>query len=93
MTEKKEMKDEILTFKVTAEEAEMIRNAAAREGVSVSQHIRTAVLYASFVEGDPLAVRIFKDGVTKAVKEFVGKVTSIQPKRNRSTQDGAKAKG
>jgi hypothetical protein len=80
MTGKKEMKDEILTFKVTAEEAEMIRNAAAREGVTVSQHIRTAILYGSFLEGDPVAVRIFKEGVVKATKEFVNRVTAL-PRR------------
>ena len=79
--EKKEMKDEILTFKVSGEEAAMIRRTAAKEGVSVSQHIRTAVLYASYAQGDPDAVRIFKENVSKAVKEFFTKVTGIQPKR------------
>ena len=81
MAEKKEIKDEILTFKVTGEEAAMIRRAAAKEGVSVSQHIRTAVLYQSFLEGDPVAVQIFKDGVAKAVKDFVAKVTNMPAKR------------
>ena len=79
--EKKEMKDEILTFKVSGEEAAMIRRTAAKEGVSVSQHIRTAVLYASFVEGDPVALRVFKEGVSRAVKELFTRVSAIQPKR------------
>lgn len=82
MAEKKEMKDEILTFKVTAEEAEMIRRAAAKDGVTVSQHIRTAVMYASFLEGDPVAARLFKEGVLKAATEFINKVTTI-PKRSK----------
>ena len=81
--EKNEMKDEILTFKVSGEEAAMIRRTAAKEGGSVSQHIRTAVLYASYVEGDPVALRVFKEGVSKAVKEFFTKVTGIQPKKVR----------
>lgn len=85
MDEKREMKDEILTFKVSGEEADMIRKAAARDGVSVSQHIRTCVLYVSFKQGDPVAVRVFTDGVNKAVKDFISKVTRIQTK-------GAKAK-
>jgi hypothetical protein len=85
MDEKREMKDEILTFKVSGEEAEMIRKAAAKDGVSVSQHIRTCVLYVSFKQGDPVAVRVFTGGVNKAVKEFIEKVTRIQTK-------GAKAR-
>ena len=83
MPEKKDMKDEILTFKVSAEEAAMIRRTATKEGVTLSQHIRTAVLYASYAQGDPDAVRIFKENVSKAVKEFFTKVTGIQPKKVR----------
>ena len=37
-----EMKGEILTFKVSEEEAEMIRKAAKEEGLSVSRYIRPA---------------------------------------------------
>src|SRR3972149_2292702 len=82
--EKNEMKDEILTFKVSGEEAAMIRRTAAKEGVSVSHHIRTAVLYASYVEGDPVALRVFKEGVSKAVKELFTRVSAIQPKRGKA---------
>lgn len=81
MAEKKEMKDEILTFKVSGEEAAMIRRAAKKDGVSVSQHIRTCVLYISWAEGDPVAKKMFREGVKKALDEFIGKVTGIQPKK------------
>ena len=83
MVEKREMKDEILTFKVSGEEAEMIRKSAARQGVTVSHHIRTAVLYANFLEGDPVAARVFKEGVMSATKEFIERVTTI-PKRSKA---------
>src|SRR3972149_2578677 len=64
-----EMKDEIITFKVSGEEAAMIRKAAADEKMTVSRYIRACVLRDRGLSGDPVALRVlfgsFKDRLKK----------------------------
>jgi len=70
-----EMKGEIITFKVSEEEAEMIRKAAKEEGMSVSRYLRACVLRDRGLSGDPVALRIVFDNFKEAMRDvFGGKV-------------------
>jgi hypothetical protein len=70
-----EMKGVILTFKVSEEEAEMIRKAAEEEGMSVSRYIRACILRDRGLSGDPVALRIFFDNFKEMMRDvFGGKV-------------------
>ena len=88
-----EMKDEIITFKVSGQEAAMIRNAAKEEGMKVSRYIRACVLRDRGLSGDPVALRIIFDNFKEMMRDvFGGKVEkesieegkgakSLRPKR------------
>jgi hypothetical protein len=70
-----EMKGEIITFKVSEEEAEMIRKAAKEEGMSVSRYLRACVLRDRGLSGDPVALRIVFDNFKEMMRDvFGGKV-------------------
>jgi len=69
------MKGEIITFKVSEEEAEMIRKAAKEEGMSVSRYLRACVLRDRGLSGDPVALRIVFDNFKEMMRDvFGGKV-------------------
>jgi len=67
-----EMKGEIITFKVSEEEAEMIRKAAKEEGMSVSRYLRACVLRDRGLSGDPVALRIVFDNFKEAMRDVFG---------------------
>ena len=67
-----EMKDEIITFKVSGEEAVMIRKAAKEEGMSVSRYIRACVLRDRGLSGDPVALRIMFDNFKNMMRDLFG---------------------
>ena len=67
-----EMKDEIITFKVSGEEAAMIRKAAKEEGMSVSRYIRACVLRDRGLSGDPVALRIMFDNFKNMMRDLFG---------------------
>jgi uncharacterized protein (DUF1778 family) len=67
-----EMKGVILTFKVSEEEAEMIRNAAKEEGLSVSRYIRACTLRDRALSGDPVALRIIFDNFKEMMRDLFG---------------------
>ena len=67
-----EMKGEILTFKVSEEEAEMIRKAAKEEGLSVSRYIRACTLRDRALSGDPVALRIIFDNFKEMMRDIFG---------------------
>ncbi len=67
-----EMKDEIITFKVSGEEAAMIRKAAAAERLSVSRYIRSCVLRDRGLSGDPVALRIIFDNFKEMMRGLFG---------------------
>lgn len=70
-----EMKGEILTFKVSEEEAEMIRKAAKEEKMSVSRYLRACVIRDRGLSGDPVALRIIFDNFKEMMRDvFGGKV-------------------
>jgi AAA+ superfamily predicted ATPase len=70
-----EMKGVILTFKVSEEEAEMIRKAAKEEGMSVSRYLRACVIRDRGLSGDPVALKIVFDNFKEAMRDvFGGKV-------------------
>ena len=70
-----EMKGVILTFKVSEEEAAMIRKAAKEEGLSVSRYIRACTLRDRGLSGDPVALRIIFDNFKEMMRDvFGGKV-------------------
>ena len=70
-----EMKGEIITFKVSEEEAEMIRKAAKEEGMSVSRYLRACVLRDRGLSGDPVALKIIFDNFKEMMRDvFGGKV-------------------
>ncbi len=67
-----EMKGVILTFKVSEEEAEMIRKAAKEEGLSVSRYIRACILRDRGLSGDPVALRIMFDNFKEMMRDIFG---------------------
>jgi hypothetical protein len=67
-----EMKDEIITFKVSGQEAEMIRKAAKEEKMSVSRYIRSCVLRDRGLSGDPVALRIIFDNFKEMMRDVFG---------------------
>ena len=67
-----EMKDEIITFKVSGEEAVMIRKAAKEEGMTVSRYIRACVLRDRGLSGDPVALRIMFDNFKNMMRDLFG---------------------
>jgi hypothetical protein len=67
-----EMKDEIITFKVSGEEAEMIRKAAREEKMSVSRYIRSCILRDRGLSGDPVALRYIFDNFKEMMREVFG---------------------
>ena len=67
-----EMKGEILTFKVSEEEAAMIRRAAKEEGLSVSRYIRACTLRDRALSGDPVALRIIFDNFKEMMRDIFG---------------------
>ena len=67
-----EMKGVILTFKVSEEEAAMIRNAAKEEGLSVSRYIRACTLRDRALSGDPVALRIIFDNFKEMMRDLFG---------------------
>jgi hypothetical protein len=67
-----EMKGVILTFKVSEEEAEMIRRAAKEEGMSVSRYIRACTLRDRALSGDPVALRIVFDNFKEMMRDLFG---------------------
>jgi hypothetical protein len=67
-----EMKGVILTFKVSDEEAEMIRKAAKEEGLSVSRYIRACTLRDRALSGDPVALRIIFDNFKEMMRDLFG---------------------
>jgi len=67
-----EMKGEIITFKVSEEEAEMIRKAAKEEGLSVSRYIRACTLRDRALSGDPVALRIIFDNFKEMMRDLFG---------------------
>ena len=67
-----EMKDEIITFKVSGEEAAMIRKAAKEEGMTVSRYIRACVLRDRGLSGDPVALRIMFDNFKNMMRDLFG---------------------
>ena len=67
-----EMKGVILTFKVSDEEAEMIRKAAKEEGLSVSRYIRACTLRDRVLSGDPVALRIIFDNFKEMMRDLFG---------------------
>ena len=70
-----EMKDEIITFKVSGEEAAMIRKAAEEEGMTISRYIRSCVLRDRGLSGDPVALRMIFDNFKEMMRDvFGGKV-------------------
>jgi hypothetical protein len=70
-----EMKGEILTFKVSEEEAEMIRKAAKEEKMSVSRYLRACVIRDRALSGDPVALRVIFDNFKEMMRDvFGGKV-------------------
>ena len=52
------MKSRVLAGRFTEEEEKMVVKAAAKEGMSVSEYIRTCVLKKHGLEMDPLAWKI-----------------------------------
>ena len=89
-----EMKDEIITFKVSGEEAAMIRKAAADEKMTVSRYIRACVLRDRGLSGDPVALRVMFDNFKDMMRDmFGGKVDKetleegkgAKPRRPRKT--------
>jgi len=70
-----EMKDEIITFKVSGDEAAMIRKAAKEEKMTVSRYIRACVIRDRGLSGDPVALRIIFDNFKEMMRDvFGGKV-------------------
>lgn len=70
-----EMKDEIITFKVSGEEAAMIRKAAEEEGMTVSRYIRSCILRDRGLSADPIALRMIFDNFKEMMRDvFGGKV-------------------
>src|SRR3989337_2942225 len=67
-----EMKDEIITFKVSGEEAAMIRKAAKEEGMTISRYIRACVLRDRGLSGDPVALRIMFDNFKNMMRDLFG---------------------
>jgi len=67
-----EMKDEIITFKVSGEEAAMIRKAAADEKMTVSRYIRACVLRDRGLSGDPVALRVMFDNFKDMMRDMFG---------------------
>ncbi len=67
-----EMKDEIITFKVSGEEAAMIRRAAKTEKMSVSRYIRACVLRDRGLSGDPVALRIIFENFKEMMRGVFG---------------------
>lgn len=67
-----EMKGVILTFKVSEEEAEMVRKAAKEEGLSVSRYIRACILRDRGLSGDPVALRIIFDNFKEMMRDIFG---------------------
>jgi len=67
-----EMKGVILTFKVSEEEAEMVRKAAKEEGLSVSRYIRACILRDRGLSGDPVALRIMFDNFKEMMRDIFG---------------------
>ena len=67
-----EMKDVIITFKVSGEEAVMIRKAAKEEGMTVSRYIRACVLRDRGLSGDPVALRIMFDNFKNMMRDLFG---------------------
>jgi hypothetical protein len=67
-----EMKDEIITFKVSGEEAAMIRKAAEEEGMTVSRYIRACVIRDRGLSGDPVALRVMFDNFKDMMRDMFG---------------------
>ena len=85
-----EMKGVILTFKVSEEEAEMIRKAAKEEGLSVSRYIRACTLRDRGLSGDPVALRIIFDNFKEMMRDIFGgkvdKESLLEGKAMKSTR-------
>ena len=52
------MKNETLQFKVTAQERQLIEQAALKEGATVSRYVRACVFLSMVMEGNAEAVQL-----------------------------------
>jgi len=67
-----ERKGEIITFKVSDDEAKMIKEAAKSDGLSVSRYIRACVLRDRGLSGDSVALRIIFDNFKEMMRDVFG---------------------
>lgn len=61
-------RDQIVTFKVSNEELEMLKRGAEKEGMTQSEYCRACVIRDRFKDNDPIAIKIFKENVAMFVK-------------------------
>lgn len=61
-------RDQIVTFKVSGEELEMLKRGAESEGMTQSEYCRACLIRDRFRERDPIAIKIFKENVSTFVK-------------------------
>lgn len=59
---------EIIQVRVTPEEAAMVKRAAAKEGQTVSEYIRSCIVTVRGIEGDPVAWAVIRKNVQQAVE-------------------------
>lgn len=69
MTKKKESKTEVIGFKVTPSEKEMIERHAEKAGMIASQYARSSVIISMALEGNVEAMKIVFFGVRDGMKE------------------------
>lgn len=59
----------MVNFKVNAEELEMIKRGAEKEGLTQSNYIRTCILRDRFLDGDSYALKNFKENLSGYVRD------------------------
>lgn len=60
---------ESFQIRLTPEEASMVRKAAASEGQSISEYIRSCLVAVRGIEGDPVAWAIIRKNIQAAIAE------------------------
>ena len=62
------VRDKVVTFKVSEDELEMIKRGAESENMSQSDYCRSCVVRDRLIEGDPTAIKIVKGNIAAYVK-------------------------
>lgn len=82
-TTQKESKTEVITFKVTPREREIIERHAEKVGMAVNQYVRVAVLMDMALEGNIEAIKVvfssFRDGFKGALVDKLNKLSVELP--------------